>query len=108
MMSEPNEHDPGQAPAPGDGSRTQLPVAQAVRQALDQFAALTGRQPEGASGVRRSGEGGWSVLVEVVELERIPSSTSVMATYRVDVDTQGELMSYERLRRYSRGATDET
>lgn len=46
------------------------------------------------------------MLVDVVELERIPSSTDVIATYRVDLDTQGSITGYERLRRYTRGATD--
>ncbi|GAB3899347.1 hypothetical protein GCM10029964_085160 [Kibdelosporangium lantanae] len=67
---------------------------------------MTGRQPEAVIGVRAGDGGGWSVLVEVVELDRIPASTSVLATYRVDVDAGGVLQSYERLRRYTRGTTD--
>jgi hypothetical protein len=31
-----------------------------------------------------------------------------MATYRVDVDRSGALMSYERLRRFSRGSVDQS
>jgi hypothetical protein len=77
-----------------------------VRGALQQFAGLTQLQPTGATGVRRE-EDGWSVLVDVVELERVPSTTSVMATYRVDVDTDGTLTGYERLRRYTRGSVDQ-
>jgi hypothetical protein len=38
------------------------------------------------------------VLSDVVELERIPASTGVMATYRVDLDGSRELKSYERRR----------
>jgi hypothetical protein len=78
----------------------------AVRAGLREFRSLTGREPDSVTGVRTEDGGGWSVLVDVVELERIPSSTSVMATYRVDVDEHGELTGYERLRRYNRGATD--
>jgi hypothetical protein len=55
--------------------------------------------------VRRDGDG-WSVLVDVIELERVPSTTSVMATYRVDLDRSGELTGFERLRRFSRGSVD--
>jgi hypothetical protein len=80
-------------------------VVSAVRKALEQFAELTQLEPVGATGVRRE-ENGWSVLVDVVELERIPSTTSVMATYRVDLDDNGELIGYERLRRFSRGSVD--
>lgn len=79
----------------------------AVRAAMEQFAELTGRTPESVTGARSlEDSAGWSVLVDVVELERIPSSTSVLATYRVDLDSDGSITSYERLRRYTRGATD--
>jgi hypothetical protein len=81
----------------------------AVRAAMKQFAELTGRTPDSVTGARSLEDGkGWSVLVDVVELERIPSSTSVLATYRVDLDTDGSITAYERLRRYTRGATDPT
>jgi hypothetical protein len=77
-----------------------------INRTIDHFAALTAKEVDGVTGVRRDGEDGWSVLVDVVELERIPSTTTVIATYRVDVDAQGELTGYERLRRYVRGAVD--
>lgn len=80
-------------------------IARAVSTALEQFEALTRLEPIGTTGVRREGDG-WSVLVDVVELERVPSTTSVMATYRVDVDDAGELRGFERLRRYVRGSVD--
>ena len=81
-------------------------ISSVVTAALEQFAGLTRMEPVGVTGVRRE-EDGWSVLVDVVELERIPSTTDVMATYRVDVDGSGELCGYERLRRFSRGSVDQ-
>jgi hypothetical protein len=45
--------------------------------------ALTGKDADSVTGARRLDDG-WSVLVDVVELQRIPASTSVLATYRVD------------------------
>lgn len=80
-------------------------LADALSSALEQFRVLARQEPERVSGVRGTAEG-WSVLADVVELERIPSTTSVLATYRVDIDAQGRLISYERLRRFVRGATD--
>ena len=80
-------------------------IVSAVRGALEQFAGLTQLEPVGATGVRRE-EHGWSVLVDVVELERVPATTSVMATYRVDLDADGELTGYERLHRFTRGSVD--
>ena len=82
-------------------------LVSAVRGALEQFAGLTRLEPVGATGVRRE-EHGWSVLVDVVEVERVPSTTSVMATYRVEIDGNGELTGYERLRRFSRGSVDQS
>ena len=47
---------------------------------------------------------GWRVAVEVLELERIPSTTDVMATYEVRLDDEGELQGYRRVHRYLRGS----
>ncbi|WP_328452945.1 MULTISPECIES: gas vesicle protein GvpO [unclassified Amycolatopsis] len=83
-----------------------LTAARAIRAATEVFVAITGRQPDGVTGARQTAERGWSVLIDVVELERIPATTSVIGTYRVDVDSAGELVSYERIRRFTRGTTD--
>lgn len=96
----------GRSERSSDGEALEL--GDAVRAAVSEFRSLTGRAPDSVTGVRPGDDGGWSVLVDVVELERVPDSTSVMATYRVDLDATGGLTSYERLRRYSRGATDPT
>jgi len=82
-------------------------IAGAISAALEQFEVLTHLEPIGTTGVRRE-EDGWSVLVDVVELERVPSTTSVMATYRVDVDDSGELCGFQRLRRFTRGSVDQS
>jgi hypothetical protein len=91
-------------PANRNGTKS---LGAAVHAAMQQFAELTGRTPDSVTGARSLENGdGWSVLVDVVELERIPASTSVLATYRVDLDGDGSITGYERLRRYTRGATD--
>ena len=94
------------APEPGEKSVSRLRAADAIQAATAQFGVVTGLTPHAVTGIRSRGEGGWSVLVDVVELARIPDSTSVMATYRVDIDADGELAACERLRRFMRGATD--
>jgi hypothetical protein len=104
MSNQPERRKRPERPPDGEA----LGLGDAVRAAVTEFRSLTGRAPDSVTGVRPGEGGGWSVLVDVVELERIPASTSVMATYRVDLDTTGGLTSYERLRRYSRGATDPT
>jgi hypothetical protein len=76
-----------------------------IQRAVAQFTELSGAEPEQVCGLRATDDG-WSVLVEVVDVERIPSTTSVLSTYRVDVDGDGELVGYERIRRYTRSSTD--
>nr|WP_296071683.1 gas vesicle protein [uncultured Actinoplanes sp.] len=80
-------------------------IGQIARVALAQFAELVGQSPNAVTGVRPDGDG-WSLLVDVVELERVPDTTSVLATYRVDTDRDGNLTSYERLRRFTRNSTE--
>ncbi|MFH9725988.1 gas vesicle protein [Streptomyces sp. NPDC017254] len=77
----------------------------AMSSATDQLARLLGRVPESVSSLKPTEEG-WEAQVEVVELERIPDTTSVLASYRVSLDGEGTLISFERTRRYSRGMID--
>ncbi|NBE94619.1 gas vesicle protein [Nonomuraea sp. KC401] len=67
---------------------------------------LTSRQSEGITLVKPEGDG-WVVNVEVVEDRRIPSSGDILALYQVELDGEGELRSYRRLRRYRRGSGDQ-
>ena len=86
--------------------RPELSAAKAGQLGLRQIAELTGKDPEGVSGIEPS-EDGWLVTVEVVEDRRIPSSTDLLATYRIELDLDGELLAYRRVRRYSRGRGDD-
>lgn len=61
---------------------------------------------EGVSAVRRV-EDGWCVRVDVLEVPRIPDTTSLLATYEVELDSDGNLAQYQRVRRYRRGASDD-
>ncbi|MEV4946820.1 gas vesicle protein [Streptomyces sp. NPDC053755] len=80
-------------------------AASAMRSAAVQLSELLGRPPDSVSSLKPTDDG-WEAQVEVMELERVPDSTSVMASYRVALDEEGELISYERTRRYSRGTID--
>ncbi|MFF3485372.1 gas vesicle protein [Streptomyces sp. NPDC002701] len=78
-------------------------AARTARQSLE---GLTGHPTEGVSAVGREDDG-WCVVVDVLELPRIPDTTSLLASYEVRLDQDGELMEYRRVRRYRRGAADE-
>ncbi|MEW1908528.1 gas vesicle protein [Kitasatospora sp. NPDC085895] len=96
--------DDGDARPARTGGR-RVSAAQAMRTAASQLAELLGRSPESVSGLRRT-EDGWQAEVEVVEVERIPETSSVLASYRVQLDEDGELVGYERTRRYTRAEVD--
>jgi adenylosuccinate synthase len=92
------------------GSRTRRPTrvgaVDVTREALRQIAELTGRTADTASAVERT-EDGWRVEVELVELERVPATTNILATYEVEMDDSCALVGYRRLRRYYRNAAEE-
>jgi hypothetical protein len=77
----------------------------AVARARQQLLELTNRECESVSSVSRRRDGGWTVALEVVELERIPRTTDILASYVVELDEHGELLRYERVNRYYRNAT---
>ena len=85
-----------------NGSRgRRLSGNKAVDAARGYLEELTGKQCESVSGLSR-GRDGWVVTLEVVELERVPRSTDIIASYEVEVNSEAELMGYERVRRYYR------
>ena len=67
---------------------------------------LTGYSAESVSGMQWDGET-WLVTVDVCELDRIPNTTDVMASYVVQLDDNGGLLGYKRERRYLRGAAED-
>ncbi|MDT0265769.1 gas vesicle protein [Streptomyces sp. DSM 44915] len=95
-----SHHTDKQRPGPIRG-----PVG-AARRAGRRVSALTGHEVDGVSAVSPH-EDGWRVRVDVVEVPRIPDTTSLMATYEVELDHDGHLIQYERVRRYRRCATDD-
>jgi hypothetical protein len=86
-------------PPQGNGRRLGGPRAAAL--ARQQLEELIQRPCEAVSGLQRKPDG-WSVVLEVVELERVPPTTDILATYRVDLDEYGDLIGYERVNRYYR------
>ncbi|MFI6207853.1 gas vesicle protein [Streptomyces sp. NPDC051041] len=76
-----------------------------LRQARGQLEELTGMAAESVSSFEQTEEG-WSLEVEVLELERVPDTMSLMASYQVELDPQGQLTGYRRVRRYERGRAD--
>ena len=89
-------------PEKSSGGSSGIRAAGAAREGLRQIVELTGKEPEGVTAVRRTDDG-WAVGVEVVEDRRIPSASDILAVYEAELDADGDLTSYRRLRRYARG-----
>jgi hypothetical protein len=51
----------------------------------------------GVSAVSRT-DGGWKVVVELVERVAVPDSMDLLGVYEVHLDETGELVGYERIR----------
>jgi hypothetical protein len=82
----------------GSGSVTAL-----ARRGVEQLGELLGRAPESVVSVAPGEKEGWRIGVDVVEVHRIPETADVLATYEVDLDGEGQLTGYRRVRRYVRG-----
>ncbi len=85
-----------------NGRQRDMSPAELARSARSQLAELTGRSPESVLGLHKDDDG-WKVMVEVVELSRVPTSTDLLGCYLATLDDDGELIGYERVRRYQRG-----
>lgn len=76
-----------------------------IRAAREQFEELTGIQVESVSGIEKA-EDGWTITMETLELQKVPDTVSLLATYTVDLDSEGDLAGYRRVHRYTRGRAD--
>ncbi|MFF3325612.1 gas vesicle protein [Streptomyces sp. NPDC002889] len=80
-------------------------TVEVLRHACSQLAELTGMAAESVSSLARTDDG-WALRIEVLELSRVPDTMSLLATYEVELDQEGELTGYRRVRRYERGRAD--
>ena len=81
-------------------------LARLGTRALEEIEGLVGCPAEGVSGIRATDDG-WVVLIDVLELERMPSTTDVLGLYEVTMDGDGEVSGYRRVRRYLRSQVED-
>ena len=79
-----------------------------VGRARQQVEELFGKSVEDVSGFGHPEEngGGWTVTLELLELPRIPDTTSLLGTYEATLDADGNLLDARRVRRYPRNQID--
>jgi hypothetical protein len=88
-------------------SRNSGPSTREVAEgAVEQVHDLIGRPVESITGVERDDDE-WIVMLEVLELERVPATTDVLGMYEVRLDKDGELIGTQRTRRYPRAEAGE-
>lgn len=63
--------------------------------------AITGKPPEHASRCAPTGEG-WELQYEVMETKGRLADNDILATYVLKLGEDGDLLGYERTRRYTR------
>jgi Gas vesicle synthesis protein GvpO len=91
-------------------SRKKLSPPELVGRARAQVEELFGKPVEAVSAFEQAnGDGngdGWTVTLELLELERIPETTSLLGTYEATLDADGNLLGARRTRRYPRNQSD--
>jgi hypothetical protein len=73
----------------------------AAGRAKEHLEELLGKPAESVSALERTHDG-WVVVLEVVELQRIPESTDVLASYELELDNKLNFRRYQQARRYNR------
>jgi hypothetical protein len=89
-------------------SRKKLSPPELVGRAREQVQELFGKPVEAVSGFGKPEDngGGWTVTLELLELPRIPDTTSLLGTYEATLDADGNLVDAHRVRRYPRNQYD--
>jgi hypothetical protein len=82
-----------------------LSAGELGKAALTTIEELTGHDPEGVTALEWDGDT-WQITVDVCELERVPRTTDVVASYVVSLDDKGTLRGYRRQHRYVRGQVE--
>ena len=87
-----------------DTQRNELSANEAAAAAMQAAKALIGKEPLGVASLEPTDDG-WLMGVEVLEHARVPSTQDILGLYEVEIDLDGQLISYRRVRRYSRVET---
>jgi hypothetical protein len=88
-----------------DPAQAGTDASEIASQACQELERLLGRAPEAVSGIERR-NGHWSVMLDVVELRRIPDSTDVLASYELVLDDAGNVARMARKARYLRSQAE--
>jgi len=77
-----------------------------IKKAQEDFAKLSKMPVDGVIGLSKTEEG-WVVLLEALERRAIPDTMDVLGVYEVRLDSEGNLLGFERKKLRKRGETEE-
>jgi len=77
-----------------------------VKKAQEDFARLSKIPVDGVIGLSKTEEG-WVVLLEALERRAIPDTMDVLGVYEVRLDSEGNLLGFDRKKLRKRGETEE-
>lgn len=86
----------------GQEAEGELTGAEAAQAAAEHVNQLVEKEVEGVVSLEPV-EDGWVVGVEVVEADRVPSASDILAVYEAEIDLDGGLVACRRVVRYIRG-----
>jgi hypothetical protein len=89
-----------------EAKREKTASREIAEQAVEQVEGLMSRPIEAVTGIDNDGDW-WTVTLEVLELERVPSTTDVIGKYEVKLDKDGAMVGLERTRRFPRAEAGE-
>ena len=77
-----------------------------IKKAQEDFARLSKISIDGVIGLSKTEEG-WVVLLEALERRAIPDTMDVLGMYEVRLDSEGNLLGFDRKKLRKRGETKE-
>lgn len=77
-----------------------------IKRAQEEFTRLGKTPDNGVTGVSKTEEG-WAVLLEALERKAIPDTMDVLGLYELRLDSEGNLLGFDRKKLRKRGETKE-
>jgi len=77
-----------------------------IKKAQEDFARLSKILVDGVIGLSKAEEG-WVVSLEALERRAIPDTMDVLGLYEVRLDSEGNLLGFDRKKLRKRGETEE-
>jgi len=83
-------------------TRQRLSLPDAIKKAKLSIAAITAAPIDAIKGCVKNAEGNWVVTIDVVERPARMGDNDLLSAFELICDPDGELLEFQRLRRYHR------